>query len=175
MKRSLLIGIAATLCVVVVAISSLLYYRRCYFTTPTKTYATLTQAIKEGVITNGWLPDFLPRTAYNIREKHNVSHNTIIAAFSFDPAGDKTQILAMGDELPKQSLQTIRPSVICRKEPWFPDAIVEGSFEQLAREGFKLYRIRDNRSERIRNHQDFHEWYMLIHQKNGICYLWGNL
>lgn len=173
MKRGFLIGIAAISCAVVAVVFSLSYYRRCYFATPAKAYATLSQAIKEGVIANGWLPD-LPPTAYNIWEKHDVSHNTVIGAFSFDPS-QAVQILRNGEEVSKDYLKTVRPSVICKVETWFPKAVTDGKWEELSPTGFVLYRVpkkQPNGISHVRNVNRY--WYFLVHPKAGICYLWLN-
>src|SRR5207249_279130 len=84
MKR-LLIPILSLAFIVVVLIL-LSFQRKCQFTGPTRVYATLEQA--RSLVSHGWLPDFLPSSAHNIREKRDLDVNRIIAAFAFNPADD---------------------------------------------------------------------------------------
>jgi hypothetical protein len=140
------------------------------FVTPTRTYATLEKAIKEGVVRQGWLPDFLPISAYNIREKHNYEQNTVVASFSFDPSQSMVRMLSEGKELPAGSTNGIRPSVVGRREAWFPDAIIQGKFGDLTPAGFRLYRI--ERRKRVGPYEVTATWHLAVNQKAGVCYLW---
>lgn len=48
---------------------------------PEVRYADWDEANAEGAMTRGWLPEWLPRSAENIRERHNIDTNQ--SAFSF--------------------------------------------------------------------------------------------
>ncbi len=48
-------------------------------------YANWEQASGGGAISRGWLPEWLPRSAHNIRERHNIDTNQ--GAFSFSAGG----------------------------------------------------------------------------------------
>jgi len=84
-------------------------------------------------------------------------------------------MLQTAEELPKDRLKIIHPSVICTKETWFPKAITEGKFDQLSPAGFGIYRIPEKQPDGMRNVQYIDRyWYLLVHPKAGICYLWLN-
>jgi hypothetical protein len=105
-------GLLAASAVGVVTLRS--YNGRYAFATPTQTYPNLQDAIEGGVISKGWLPDFLPRSAYNIREKHNYEQNTVIACFSFDPVENILPMLSGANEVP-----------LCHRSKLFPPGMVE--------------------------------------------------
>lgn len=163
-------AIAAAVCVVGLAVAGLQYWRRDYFVSAPRTYATLKQARNEGVIDRGWLPDFLPLSATNIHEKHNSEQNTVIASFSFDPATDLAAVLRNAEELPASAMPAVRPPRIGGKERWFPEAIFAGKLHQLAPPGFRLWRIRYKAMVGKANVLKI--WHLAINEKAGVCYLW---
>lgn len=139
----------------------------------TRTYETLEEAIRGGVFRQGWLPAFLPRSAFNIREKRNSEYNTVIASCSFDPADNLLPLLAEAEELPLSALSTIRPpSAPAKKGVWLPRNITKGKFGALAADGFRFYR--SERVERAGPHQVTAIWHVAINQREGVCYLWFN-
>jgi hypothetical protein len=170
MKRSfVIIVILAAVCALGVAIFRS-YNRINAYVTPTRTYATLEKAIEEGVVRQGWLPDFLPSSAYNIREKHNYEQNTVVAGFSFDPAQEVLPMLAGAKEVPSSITDAIRPPVIGGREAWFPDAFAEGRLGDLTPVGFRLYRV--ERRVQVGPREVISTWHLALNQKAGICYLW---
>lgn len=38
-----------------------------------------------GIVEQGWLPAFLPKSAINIQEKHDLDTNVVMATFEYDP------------------------------------------------------------------------------------------
>lgn len=48
-------------------------------------YRTLGDAERDGAISRGWIPDFLPRSSVNLREVHDLDTNEVWGAFDFDP------------------------------------------------------------------------------------------
>ncbi|MBD1556481.1 hypothetical protein HC752_05995 [Vibrio sp. S9_S30] len=38
-----------------------------------------------GIVEQGWLPAFLPQSAINIQEKHDLDTNEVMATFDYDP------------------------------------------------------------------------------------------
>ena len=48
--------------------------------------ATAALAREAGAVARGWLPEFLPPSARDIRERHDLDTNAVILRFSFDPA-----------------------------------------------------------------------------------------
>jgi hypothetical protein len=52
-------------------------------------YSDRTQVVEAGAIAKGWIPEFLPRTATNILEWHNVETDRTRVEFSFDVKTDR--------------------------------------------------------------------------------------
>jgi hypothetical protein len=123
----------------------------------------------ETKIEAGWLPDFLPSSARNLHLKIHSSHNQVLASFLFDPEIDNS-FIDLGTELLKQDLATVHPSTICRKEPWFPNAITAGRYQQLTPVGFRLFKSIPSGQV---NHGEISHWYALVNMDAGICYLWA--
>jgi hypothetical protein len=49
--------------------------------TPEETYAGYDEVIADGAIERGWIPEWLPQTAVDIREKHDLDRNSSILVF----------------------------------------------------------------------------------------------
>ena len=49
--------------------------------TPEEAYAGYSEAADGGAIERGWIPEWLPETAVNIHEKHDLDRNTSILVF----------------------------------------------------------------------------------------------
>jgi hypothetical protein len=171
MKRSIIfavVGLCATALVVL-----FMAYRHCAYTSPSKSYATLAAANQ--AITNGWLPEFLPASAKEIRAKYDYEANRVLAVFSFDSPDHVKEMLLLAEELPNENLNSVRPSLICRREPWFPNWILDEELGNSVKTGFRLYRIPDNNSHRKRTRGNFQSyWFLLMDREAGICYLWLN-
>lgn len=56
-----------------------------YFDTEERVYADANEAITSGALDRGWIPPFLPASAKEITEKHNLDTNEVWVAFSLDP------------------------------------------------------------------------------------------
>ena len=67
-----------------VAIVTLLVLGGCVDDIVDASYATLTDAEKEGAIARGWIPAWLPRSASRIDESHNLDTNVSILRVTFD-------------------------------------------------------------------------------------------
>lgn len=50
------------------------------------TYANRQEASKNGVVARGWLPNFIPASAQQIKTSNNLDLNTSHGSFSFKPA-----------------------------------------------------------------------------------------
>src|SRR5690349_11621504 len=94
-----------------------------FFETRTELYTNLDQAVQSGVVRLGWLPEFLPPSATNIREKHNFDYNRGIIAFEFTPS-DFGAFATLLREVPPKEYQEIRPFWLYKRESWFPKVIV---------------------------------------------------
>jgi hypothetical protein len=55
-----------------------------YFEIQRTFYASYEEAKKSGAFERGWLPEYLPRSAKNIHEEHNLDTNQGWAEFEFD-------------------------------------------------------------------------------------------
>lgn len=53
-------------------------------TVATNKYQNYQQVVSEGAFDQGWIPEFLPTSAFNILEKYDLDTNEIILKFSFD-------------------------------------------------------------------------------------------
>ncbi len=78
--------------------------------TPESSFANYKETVASGLIERGWIPDWLPETAANIREKHNLDTNASILLFDagaefFVPAGCEP---------------TTNPAEATFKESWWP-------------------------------------------------------
>jgi hypothetical protein len=169
MKRLLVIAVLAAVCLIC-GLIWVSFHRRYAFVAPTHTYASLEQAIWEGAVRDGWLPDGLPRSAHNIREKHNYEQNTVIASFSFDPSDNMLPMLSEAEELPGSILEAVRPPVLGARAAWFPDAITDGKFGMLTRTGFRFYRL-EQRSK-VGQAEVTDIWHFAVNREAGTCYLW---
>lgn len=166
MKRKTIYGILFTLCAIG-GIWLLLMYKERYFVSPTFTFTTMEQVAKEDFISKGWLPGFMPPSAYNIREIFNSEQNTVVAVFSFDSSDHFVLNLHDAVELELKTLKVARVPTLGRMARWFSRQIAAGKYEQLASEGFKFYKIQDARAGKTDN------WYLAVHQNDGKAYLWN--
>ncbi len=48
-------------------------------------FTTYEEMKKSRVFRNGWLPKYIPKTATNIQEKHDLDSNSVFATFQYDP------------------------------------------------------------------------------------------
>lgn len=53
-------------------------------TVVTNKYQNYQQVVSEGAFDKGWIPEFLPTSAFNILEKYDLDTNEIILKFNFD-------------------------------------------------------------------------------------------
>jgi hypothetical protein len=106
---------------------------------PESFYPSLSDADRDGAMTRGWIPDFLPESSTGIHEVHNIEGGKTWCAFEFSP-GDSERLrhhLRSAEVLPA-SLKYIRnPSV-----SWWPPLLI-GNVEadRVRRAGFDLYMV----------------------------------
>ena len=103
-------------------------------------YPLLADADRDGEITHGWVPEFLPKTSRNVHEAHDLSPEYEWCAFDFDPAestGLKDTIKST-DPLLKSVMTIPNPHV-----SWWPQAL-KGTLnvEELHSVGLQLYVFR---------------------------------
>ena len=103
----------------------------------TNSYATHAEAVRDGALDRGWLPEGLPPGVHEIREAHDLDSNRRWGLFSF-AAGDVPAL----DELlgPEVSLagETCEPPA---RIEWWP-LLLRGPLNQaqIAATGLKVYR-----------------------------------
>ncbi len=73
--------------VIVVLIAAALIAACSLIDTQSASYADYRAVEANGAIGRGWIPAFLPESATDVREKHNLDTNTKLVRFDFD-AGD---------------------------------------------------------------------------------------
>jgi hypothetical protein len=111
-------------------------------------YVSLAAAEKDGAIERGWLADYLPKSARNIQEMHDLSPSTGWSTFEFSPDGS----WAFRKRLSHSRWQR-RPlgPVPNPHVPWWP-APLSGMLgpEEMSRLGFELYTVSELDGHSIR-------------------------
>lgn len=104
---------------------------------PESFYQSLDGAEKDGAITRGWIPDFLPESSTKIHELHHLEGGKTWCAFEFPP-GDSERLrghLKSAEGLPESLRQIRNPSV-----SWWPSILVgDVDADRVHRTGFDLY------------------------------------
>jgi hypothetical protein len=100
-------------------------------------YPAFADADKDGAITRGWVPYFLPRSSRTIHELHRNSSPTEWCTFEFLPNDSQglRKTLKSVDALPPSVSHLPSPGV-----PWWPN-VLEGNLDggKIHSEGFDLY------------------------------------
>ena len=88
-------------------------------------YADRAQVEADGAFTKGWAPDFLPDSATNIRESHNLDTNECWLTFTFEKDAEHSMktVLASTD---LQNVKFPRASS-SRRRPWWPQNLLAPS------------------------------------------------
>jgi hypothetical protein len=55
------------------------------FENPSSSYKNYSEMDDSGIINAGWVPDFIPRSAFEIEETHNIDSNIVKVKFRFNP------------------------------------------------------------------------------------------
>jgi hypothetical protein len=79
---------------------------------PESSFANYQEAAASGMIERGWIPDWLPETAVNIQERHDLDTNASILFFS---AGAEFST-------PEGCEPTSNPPAAAFKESWWPQS-----------------------------------------------------
>ena len=100
-------------------------------------YPALADADKDGAITRGWVPDFLPSSSRTIHEVHGTSPSTEWCTFEFLPTDSQglRKTLKSVDALPPSVSRVPSPGV-----SWWP-AVLKGNLDvdKIHKAGFELY------------------------------------
>ena len=96
-------------------------------------YATYEDAVADGAVAKGWVPEFLPRSATDIVESHVLDTSEVWMSFSFD-RGDITSIAEACEEVPASEVRYPR----IRPRGW-PTDLRDGGTGSNARYRFYRY------------------------------------
>jgi hypothetical protein len=102
-------------------------------------YPSLAEADRDGAITRGWMPDFMPVSSRDIHEVHEISPSKEWCAFEFLPTDSQ------GLRKNLQSVDALEPSVRRVSNPgvsWWPDVLMGNlDVERIHGAGFELYLV----------------------------------
>ena len=125
------------------------------------TYETLLAAQENGAIERGWVPDFLPASAFTIREYHDLDTNEIWGTFRFEPAEWHSLREHLVFLAPESGLATRSPGTDI---DWWPPELAERiATEELRRQGFSLWQAREGTSSRF---------LFAVNPDAGLAYFW---
>jgi hypothetical protein len=100
-------------------------------------YRSLAEADKDGAITRGWIPYYLPKSSTDIHETHELSPSTEWCAFRFLPADSE------GFREKLESAQSPHSAVRVVPSPgvsWWPDVLTGNLDEKkIGNAGFQIY------------------------------------
>ena len=109
-------------------------------------YPTFADADRDGAITRGWIPPFLPRNSSSIREIHDLSPSEEWCAFDFTPSDSYLQ-----SKLTRE-IRTLPPSLRRVQSPgvsWWPSVLTgDLNLAKIHSEGFALYIVVAPETER---------------------------
>lgn len=108
-------------------------------------YPSYRSAVRAGSIERGWLPHFLPPSATDIREVHDLDTNEGWTTFSFDESGRRQlegNLLRVGGAPEWPGVR--RPDTWWRRFSWWPSVFDQPlTAADLAKKELAAYTIRD--------------------------------
>jgi len=114
-------------------------------------YNNIDDAIKQSAVEKGWIPDILPKSSYEIYERHDLDTNTVWLRFKFDKR-DISKLISQITEVKPYEIKTIAfssPNTI-----WWPKEL-NNDFLTKRQPGLKLYKYNrvldyaDNRKKTV--------------------------
>jgi hypothetical protein len=115
---------------------------------PSSSFANRKEALEAGMFAKGWLPEWLPASTMQLREKHDIDTSAGILRFEYTPSVD---VPPFGDRcIPTTADRVEHPRIDAF---WWPE-----TGELLAMPA--LYRCRDESG------------YLAIPAKSGTAYFW---
>ena len=81
-------------------------------------YQRYEDAVKEGAVKRGWIPVWVPTTATDIHEQHDLDTNNVWVRFTA-PASEKTRITAGLKRLPDTEILRVKAPHPSRTDWWF--------------------------------------------------------
>jgi hypothetical protein len=115
---------------------------------PSSHFTDREEALEAGMFAKGWLPEWLPASAKNLREKHNMDTNASVLRFEFNASTDEPPFGV--------ACESTTPDRIARPRVdawWWPDTDALLSMP-------KLYECRDDSG------------YFTIPAEGDIAYFW---
>ena len=105
-------------------------------------YPVLSDAIASGAIYRGWIPDFLPKSAYDIHEMHYTDASIPWCSFNFSPDDSQYFRNALAESI--DELPSGLKSVDSPKKSWWPEFLEDDpDIEMIHERGFALYNIEE--------------------------------
>ena len=69
-------------------------------------YKNIYEAIEHGAVERGWIPDILPKSSYEIYERHDLDTNTVWLRFKFNKQ-DINELIAQIEEVKPDEIRAI--------------------------------------------------------------------
>lgn len=129
-------------------------------------YASYAEAEADGAIRRGWIPDFVPASATDNQESHNLDVNSQWVAFSFD-LGDLPSMTAMLSQALRENVYPPDERAT-RKRPWWPKDLSPGAVVPDEKYDFYTYDYTVNYSDR----QEKRGGYVAIEKHRPRAWYW---
>jgi hypothetical protein len=129
-------------------------------------YKNIDEAMKHGAFEKGWLPNILPRSSYEIYERHDLDTNTVWLRFKFDKR-DINELIAQLEEIKQTEIERIEFPTIRVK--WWPKNLSKDSFKQQP--NLKIYKY-DKIIEFSDKRQKTVPSFFVIDWNLNIAYYW---
>ena len=118
-------------------------------------YSDYAEAVADGAVRRGWIPDFVPASATDIRESHNLDTNDAWSTFRFEPA-DKDKMVAVLTPIAPEDAEFSWT----RRRLWWPEDLTRG--ERHSSEKYDFYKYLDHYGEAVFiavDRQEARAWY----------------
>lgn len=130
-------------------------------------YKNLDDAKKHDAIEKGWIPNILPRSSYEIYERHDLDTNTAWLRFKFDK-NDINELIAQIEEVKPNEIYTVAfssPNI-----RWWPKDLNKDSLTK-GQPGLKLYKYK-RVLQYADNKQKIVPAFFVIDWSSSIAYYW---
>jgi len=128
-------------------------------------YKNIDEAMKYGAVEKGWIPNILPRSSYEIYERHNLDTNTVWLRFKFDKR-DINELIVQIEEVKQTEIERIEFPRIRVK--WWPKNLSKDSFIQPGLKIYKYNRVIEFSDRR----QKIVPSFFVIDWNSNIAYYW---
>ena len=126
-------------------------------------YSTYEAAVQDGAIARGWIPEFLPCSAEQIREIHNIDMNETWLSFDF-AEGDRATLTAACASITAVAVSFPRNRSTKNYVPWWPQQLRGQA--PVADAGFTFYRCEEkNLSNRF-------QAYLALERARSKAWFW---